>query len=333
MRVLGKPLEASVPRFLSEMKRTRVRLMPWIRLGISAAAAACLFWRLSPGALRLALWNFDAQQLLPALSCAAAMLAVRAYKWHQLLDGGTKGVQPRDSFRSLLGGFALGVVIPGRLGELGRCLFSVESDRPRVALLNLLDRALDSWALLTCGVASLFLVAPRPVAVFGIAVWLAALPLAVGLPTLISALARLPRWPKRMGAQLAAAASTLTRVRTPRFAILSLGSTCLDLMLLFFLLRGFQQVDFAVALATFPWIVMAGGLPISLSGLGVREGAAALLLARYALPPAAAVNVALLLFLFSALLPAALGGIWLLADRQWLRTNWSSDLETLRGPA
>ena len=47
------------------------------------------------------------------------------------------------------GRFALGLVTPGRLGELGRCVFVRQPERAQVALLTVFDRALDFWALLT----------------------------------------------------------------------------------------------------------------------------------------------------------------------------------------
>jgi uncharacterized membrane protein YbhN (UPF0104 family) len=218
-----------------------------------------------------------------------------------------------DSARSLLAGFALSLVTPGRLGELGRCLFVAESYRAPVFLLNTLDRALDMWALLTCAVASLMALAPRPYGVFGLGVWLALLPAALGLPNLVANLSSLPWWEEDFRQKLRLAGQTLRAVPTTAFAAWALVSTLLDLLTFFFLLRAFHHVSLRAALITFPWIVAAGGLPISLSGLGPREAAAALLLAPYAIPSAVACDVGLLQFAFSALLPALIGGIWLAA--------------------
>jgi len=83
------------------------------------------------------------------------------------------------------------------------------------------------------------------------------------------------------------------------------------------------------AVVTFPWIVIAAGLPISVSGLGPREGVATLLLARYAIPSATACDVGLLLFAFSGLLPALIGGIWLAAAARQGHPRWSETLEAL----
>ena len=42
----------------------------------------------------------------------------------------------RQSLRSLFGGFALGLITPGRLGELGRCVFVREDERAHLRELD-----------------------------------------------------------------------------------------------------------------------------------------------------------------------------------------------------
>ncbi len=279
--------------------------------------------------LRAAFCELDVRKLWPAVLCLVGMLAVRCLKWHELLKDGKICAPPDNSARSLFGGFALGIITPGRTGELARCLFVPGPSRARVFLLNLLDRMLDEWALLTCAIASLFVVASRPAAVFALAVWLALLPFVLGLPGLISSLGGLPWWREPLRARIAGATESLLSVRTTRIAAWTLASTALDLMVFFFLLRTIQQVPFSVALATFPWIVMAGGLPLSLGGLGLRESAAILILARFAIPPATALAAALLLFALTALLPAGLGALWLVVRPHHQKLRGWENLETL----
>ncbi len=110
-------------------------------------------------------------------------------------------------------------------------------------------------------------------------------------------------------------------VPTARYAAWALASTGLDLAAFYCLLCAFHEVDFKVALAAFPWIVTAGGLPVSVAGLGAREGAAVVSLAAFGVAPAVATDAGLLLFAFTGLLPALLGGAWLLvhqARQRWL---------------
>jgi glycosyltransferase 2 family protein len=121
----------------------------------------------------------------------------------------------------------------------------------------------------------------------------------------------------------------LLAIRPVGFAGLSLLSTVLDLLTFFFVLRALHAVDFSVVLATFPWIVMAGDLPVSVSGLGARETIAGLLLARFAVAPPVALDASLLYFALTALLPALLGVIPFVARRRRpLRRSSTRDLAT-----
>jgi len=241
------------------------------------------------------------------------LLFLRAYKWHRLLAAAGNGYI-RQSLRSLFGGFALGLITPGRLGELGRCAFVRKEERAQVAVLTVFDRLLDFWALLTAMGASLFFLAPRPAAVFGVAVWLALLPVVMGFPALVSHLSKLARNSRRFRGHFMEAGG-MPMVETPRFALMAVGAMWAELASFFFLLRAFFPTEFSTTLATYPYIVLAGDLPVSFSGVGVREGAAALLLSPYAVPTTAAVDASLLWFVFGMLLPAALGVCWLVAER------------------
>ena len=287
----------------------------WLRIGVSAAIAAFILWRVPMAALGSAFRTVRLGWIIAALAAVALMLVARWCRWHRLLAAGGQALPARDSARSLLGGFTLGAVAPGRLGELGRCLFVGEPARAIVLMLNVLDRALDMWALASCMVVSLMALAPRPYGVFALGVWLALLPVAMGLPALLPSLARLPWWGENFGKKLAACAQPLGAIRTAPFAAWAFLSTSLDLVTFFCLLRAFYDIDFQTALVTFPWIVTAGGLPLSVGGLGPREGVAAMLLARYGIPYAVALDAALLLHVFSGLIPAAAGAVWLVCSR------------------
>ena len=300
-----------------------MRSIPWKQLLISCGVVGVIIWRVPFAALREAFRNLEVGSLFLALFCLVVLLFLRAYKWHRLLAAAGNG-HLRQSLRSLFGGFALGLITPGRLGELGRCAFVRKEERAQVAVLTVFDRLLDFWALLTAVGASLFLLAPRPAAVFGVAVWLALLPVVMGFPALVSHLSKLARNSRRFRGHFMEAVG-MPLVETPRFALMAVGAMWAELASFFFLLRAFFPAESSTTLATYPYIVLAGDLPVSFSGVGVREGAAALLLAPYAIPATAAVDASLLWFVFGMLLPAAVGVSWLVAERLKSRVRrWQS---------
>ena len=297
-----------------------------LRVGVTALIASVILLRVPVQALQSAFTGIKFGWLIAALGCVAAMLAARCYRWHRLLSAGGLSTTRADSARSLMAGFTLSVVTPGRLGEFGRCLFVEESDRPPVLMLNVFDRILDMWALFSCAVLGLMALSPRPHGIFALGIWLAVLPAAMGLPTFVGHLGDIPWWPVGLRARLREARHRLLPISTPDFAGWALLSTSFDLLTFYCLLRAFQPVSLLAVLTTFPFIVIAGGMPISISGLGPREGLAAILLARYGVPSAVAIDATLLLWAFSALAPAAVGAIWLAVSGSTLpRFSFSDD--------
>ena len=276
--------------------------------------AAVTLWRVPFAHLRLAFRNLERGNLFLAFLCIVVLLVLRAYKWHCLMAE-VGSFRLRQSLRTLLGGFGLGLITPGRIGELGRCIFVRKHERTRVALLTLVDRAVDLWALLTLVAASLFFLSSHPAAIFGVAVWVALLPAILGLAGLLAHLSQLAKRSRRFYADLAEVACALPPVKMPKYAVMGLGAMGAELASFFFLLRAFSYAGFATAVATYPYIVLAGDLPLSFNGIGFREGAAALLLTPYAVPSSAAVGAALLWFVFGILFPAALGIAWVLVEK------------------
>jgi len=285
-----------------------------LRIGISAVVVVAILIRVPGHSLQAAFRGVTLAWLLAALLSVAGMLATRYYRWHRLLAAGGIALSPRDAGRSLLGGFTLSLMTPGRAGELGRCLFVEEAARAPVLMLNVLDRALDMWVLLTCAVLSLMALDPRPHGIFALGVWLALLPATMGLPAFVSHVGGIPWWPAGLREKLHAASRQIEDVQVPPFCAWALVSTSLDLLTFYCLLRALQPVSLVAVLMTFPLMIIVGGLPISISGLGPREGAAAALLARYAVPSAVAIDATLLFWVFSAVLPAVAGVVWLLVS-------------------
>jgi hypothetical protein len=286
----------------------------WSQVALSVAVVAVIVWRVPFATLRADFRNLEYSSFLLAIFGFLVLLILRVYKWHRLMGAVGNG-HIRRSLRSLFGGFALGLITPGRLGELGRCIFVREEERAQVALLTLLDRLLDVWALLTLVGASLFFLVPHAAAIFGAAVWLALLPVVMSFPKLVAHFAKLVRRSWHFHGHVADAAKELHGVQTPPFAILAVVAAGTELASFFFLLRAFFPTEFSTAVATFPYIILAGDLPLTFSGVGVREGAAAVLLSPYAVPASAAVNASLLWFVFAILVPAALGSAWLLVEK------------------
>ena len=283
---------------------------------LSVGMVSVTIWRVSVADLRAAFRNLDRESLYLAFFCILALMVLRAYKWHFLMSA-VGNFRTQQSMRTLLGGCVLGLITPGRVGELGRCIFVRKHDRAKVGILTLLDRTLDFWALVTLVGASLFLLVPEPAAIFGLALWLALVPVVLGAPGLFAHLSQMVQRLRHFHGPLAEVASNLPPMQMPRYALMALAAMWLELSSFFFLLRAFSPTGFATAVATYPYIALASELPLSFGGVGVREGVSALLLSSYAVSPGAAVGAALLWFVLGIFFPAVLGVAWLVGEKLW----------------
>ncbi|NIS38898.1 hypothetical protein GWN26_13645, partial [Candidatus Saccharibacteria bacterium] len=80
-------------------------------------------------------------------------------KWRYLLKNRFSDISDKEAIGSLLFGYTLGLVTPGRLGELGRGLFFQNKDRLTITGLNILDKATNQIIFFTTGTIALMLMA------------------------------------------------------------------------------------------------------------------------------------------------------------------------------
>jgi hypothetical protein len=67
-------------------------------------------------------------------------LTLQFWKWHLLLLSVNPAISARASLFSLFAGFPLGLITPGRWGELGRALFITEIEKSEVVVLAVIDK-------------------------------------------------------------------------------------------------------------------------------------------------------------------------------------------------
>ena len=92
----------------------------WLRLSLSLLFLAVLVWLASPIKVARTLAGCDARLLIATLALTPVFLAGRVLRWSLLV----RQVSPQAPLgaisRSYLWGMAVGLVTPGRLGEVAR---------------------------------------------------------------------------------------------------------------------------------------------------------------------------------------------------------------------
>ncbi len=285
---------------------------------IAAVVLAFVVRSVEPGAALAAARQAGLAPLLLALALVPANVGLEAYRWWRLVRRVASGVRYRDALIAILGGYPLGLLTPGRVGEFaGRAALLRDLPAGQSAALTMTEKVATLAAILVGGLVAvthlvLTTAAPSPLWVPTLvftALWTALLLLAVLYPAAAQAavgavipfapvrraLEALGAIPKREAALLLALSGVRYLIFAGQFALLVLA---------FAPEAALGAVASGVALVLFAKSAVHS---VTLGDLGVREGAAVYFLGTAGVPEAAALNAALGIFAFNLLLPALVG--------------------------
>ncbi len=255
-------------------------------------------WIASPTELLDAAMSAQPRWLLLAAALSPVGLLLQWWKWRRLLRDSMPQVGEGDILRSLFAGFGLGLLTPGRLGELGRGA-GLSKDRRRATALAGADRLLSGGITLLIGLLCASYTAPS------LALWCVGV---IGASGTLLWYARGWGRPERL--ILWYQRSALADVTGPAWAGNVIAALLFNLLFfaqMFCLLRaaGPLSVDAVVAIPTM--FALKTMLPISLMDLGVREGAAVAVLGVAGVTATIAIQASLMLFALNVLAPGLAG--------------------------
>jgi uncharacterized membrane protein YbhN (UPF0104 family) len=288
---------------------------PWVRYGLTLLLLAIVAVKVHPQSLTSAARSAQPAQIAAALLLTLPFLYAKALRWHLMLRAASVEAEFSEAALSLVGGMGLALVTPARLGELVRVAYIRDPQKLKIGGLVMIDKGLD--VLVLCGLAvpgAWSLLGPVPGLAFA-AVTLAGL-LVVYNPArvqggLVGMTGRLRASVAGRLHRIFASLESLSPRSTTVFLALTLASFAIVLIQFGIILSSWTAPTPDLVLLTFPLVILTNVLPITVGGLGVREGAAALLLAHYRVPAADAVLAALLMFTLNTALPGVLGALLL----------------------
>ena len=293
------------------MGRSRQTVALLVKLAITGVLLALIVNKVGVATLADRFANADVVRIVIAAAISFLFLLLKSYKWHFLLQRVAGSSRYGDAFRTYLIGLALAIVTPGRVGEVGRAYYLREGDRAFAAGVFGVDRVLDFFGVFSLACAGAFVVVGGPLG------WLC-------LGAAVASLASLywPQVPARLlsgvlrflpGAQKL---STLPEgfAAVPRAALttavaLTLACYGLALAAYFVLLSAFEPVAFGPVALVYPLVMLTNVIQITIGGVGVREGAAVLLLAPFGVSEGAAVNATFMVSLLTVIVPGLFGAL------------------------
>jgi uncharacterized protein (TIRG00374 family) len=297
------------------------------KLMVTILLLAVILWRVPLDELVGSLSDLRSWPLVAAIALTPAIQALKIAKWHYVARQAQPTLSYRSAAVSLLVGVAVGLITPGRAGELTRVLYLDTERKAEFLSLVVADRMLDLIIIvLFAGISVWLLAGPQ----YGLILLVGA----VLLGTSLGVSRALTRWMQETdrsfpGKERLEQLLGQLQVLHPRVIVsglvLSALTFCLALVQFYWLLTAFEPVPLESATVSFPLLLLAGVMPITVAGIGIREGTAALVLASYGVAEAAAIDATFLSFALNTLIPGIVGAL-LIAVTKRNQTIAQSDL-------
>ena len=281
----------------------KARIIFYAKISIAILALILVGQALSFSDIRQAFANASVPHLIAGVALLVPNLLIQASKWHYLLRLANASIPFRSAYKSLVAGFPLGFVTPGRLGEVGRALFIKEISPMRTLRLVALDKITNLLVTLTVGLLALL--------TFRV------VPLSSVLATAAAALLGLTIL--ALGLIVFSRTSRTCIMATFRLNSFQRGQAAVSLFfsLAFYSVFTVQFMLFIMAFEKLPFLengravasvfLVKTLLPFSFGDLGIREGAAVFFFSKLNYPATSAFSAASFLFATNVVLPALIG--------------------------
>ena len=296
------------------------RILFWIKIVVAVLLLALMLRMVKPAALwqALRLANFE----LVAIGVVLMPLNIwlMEYKWRYLVRLVKPEAPVSETLGSLLGGFAFGVVTPGRVGEYGRALFIRQIPPLKLVGLTVIDKFYNLGCTVAFGLPAL-LTLPYFTGLIKGQLFVSLLVLLAIVNLVLLYLALDPRPVKSLiyaaqimipkGNRIAQLAGGLDRfgTREARMTlILTLAHYLVYLVQYHFIIAGFHRLSPVVSIKGAAAILFAkSALPIAIGDLGLDQLVSVQFFGQYGTPPEAAFNASILLFAVNVLIPSLAG--------------------------
>jgi uncharacterized membrane protein YbhN (UPF0104 family) len=272
---------------------------------------ALVLWRSQPQRVVDAATALGMGSLLVAATLTIPFLYLKVLRWWYLLRGAGCDTSFTEATLSLMGGMGLALLTPARLGELARIAYLRDQRKLRLGGLVLLDKAFDVIVLaLLSAVGAWQIVSP----LLGVLLLLAGTVglVVVYLPDpfehLLQGSSRRLPFADRVAPVLGALES-LSPLATTIYLALTLTAFIVVIAQFGIIIHTSVQLSLHVALLTFPLVILTNVVPLTIAGLGIREGTAALLLTHFHVDTATAVVSAFMMFFLNTALPGIVGAL------------------------
>lgn len=287
------------------MSRSNLNLIS--KIALTLFLGWFILYKIKLGQLAGAFQNADLRFFYYAIPFLFFFNICKIAKWHLLL--GVKHGKLKKVTVSYLIGLTFGLVTPGRIGELVRVIPFNREDRWRVGGLVVVDRILEVLAIMAMTILGALIYWGSIAGGMLGSIILTGLLLLSCRHRMLGLLVRVAR-KLPSGAKLEGAIQCFGELSQKRlFLSFAMAFICYAFSIYQFhlLLSAFCEISIRVVFLGAPLVVLSNAIPVTVAGLGVREGASALIFSSFDTPETAAVNAAFLLFVMNTFVPSMIG--------------------------
>lgn len=233
--------------------------------------------------------------ILMVLTVAVLNLTIQFRRWQFLINEQSDDYRKKDLIPSFFAGFTLRLLLPGGHAEISK-VFLLPGKKSGKVMAFAIEKFFQTYVKTVLVLAGLPFLFPRQKWIF-----IGFFILTAGLYPFLPRLWRTRLFRKFQEKEVEYKAIFFKTV------LYSLGVFACLIAQYFVLLNDAHYLEFKRTVLTVIYIWGAGLIPISVSGLGLRENIAAYVLKGYGIPSSLAVGVALLIFLLNNIIPALIG--------------------------
>jgi len=220
------------------------------------------------------------------------------------------------ALKSFYIGMTLAVITPFAVGELGRGAFASKVRRAELSGLVIVDKVFDLATVMLFALIGLSLLFQQPFFILGIVIaYFLGLFLMKHVVVFLGKGDFLERFRLRFLKRVVSGYSMISTSLLYKLSLLTINYFVLFYFQAYLIMLAYGESFPAEVVLYFPVITLSTILPITIGGLGVREGTAIYFLKRYQIPEAVAFNTFFTHFVIANVLAGLLGAIIFLVSR------------------
>ncbi len=263
---------------------------------------ALLFWllaRIDRQQMLHTLLNLTPKIILLVLALSLTNLFIQYRRWKFLVEQQSSDYNKGDLIPSFFAGFTFRLLLPGGHAEISK-VFLLPGRKSGKVMAFAIEKFFQTYVKFVLVLIGLPFLFPQFKWVF------------VGI--LLATIGSYPFLPQILKARL------LRRFQEKKVnyhrlffhaTMYSLGVFICLILQYYLLLNDAWDLPFNTTLLSVIYIWGSGLVPVSVSGLGVRENVAVFVLQKYGIPPATAVGISLSIFTINVIIPALIGLIFI----------------------